>query len=155
MDFLSFLKYTFIIFASHLATSCGAPFENHCCRRKRLWATLLNRISITAHENLSISSARNSATIAVFAWSVRVKPENTLIRIASHRVENWTRYLPNTKQESSPPDRDFRWILRRLMELDIKKCDKWNLEVWACFVHELHGLCELSFGLLLLFPWII
>jgi hypothetical protein len=26
----SFLKYTFIIFAAHLATSCGALFENHC-----------------------------------------------------------------------------------------------------------------------------
>jgi hypothetical protein len=24
------LKYTFIIFVAHLATSCGAPFENHC-----------------------------------------------------------------------------------------------------------------------------
>jgi hypothetical protein len=29
MGFSSFLKYTFIIFAAHLATSCGAPFENH------------------------------------------------------------------------------------------------------------------------------
>jgi hypothetical protein len=29
MGFLLFLKYTFIIFAAHLATSCGAPFENH------------------------------------------------------------------------------------------------------------------------------
>jgi hypothetical protein len=29
MGFFSFLKYTFIIFAAHLATSCGAPFENH------------------------------------------------------------------------------------------------------------------------------
>jgi hypothetical protein len=29
MDFFSFLKYTFIIFAAHLATSCGPPFENH------------------------------------------------------------------------------------------------------------------------------
>jgi hypothetical protein len=28
----SFLKYTFIIFAAHLSTSCGAPFENHCTR---------------------------------------------------------------------------------------------------------------------------
>jgi hypothetical protein len=32
MGFFSFLKYTFIIFAAHLATSCGAPFENHCCK---------------------------------------------------------------------------------------------------------------------------
>jgi hypothetical protein len=30
MGFFSFLKYAFIIFAAHLATSCGAPFENHC-----------------------------------------------------------------------------------------------------------------------------
>jgi hypothetical protein len=30
MGLLSFLKYTFIIFAAHLATSCGAQFENHC-----------------------------------------------------------------------------------------------------------------------------
>jgi hypothetical protein len=29
MGFFSFLKYTFIIFAEHIATSCGAPFENH------------------------------------------------------------------------------------------------------------------------------
>jgi hypothetical protein len=29
MGFFSFLKYTFIIFTAHLATSCGAPFENH------------------------------------------------------------------------------------------------------------------------------
>jgi hypothetical protein len=34
MGFFSFLKYTFIIFAAHLATSCGAPFENHCPRTK-------------------------------------------------------------------------------------------------------------------------
>jgi hypothetical protein len=34
MGFFSFLKYiTFIIFAAHLATSCGAPFENHWFRR--------------------------------------------------------------------------------------------------------------------------
>jgi hypothetical protein len=32
MGFFSFLKYTFIIFAVHLATSCGAPFENHWYR---------------------------------------------------------------------------------------------------------------------------
>jgi hypothetical protein len=32
MGFFSFLKYTFIIFAAHLDTSCGAPFENHWCR---------------------------------------------------------------------------------------------------------------------------
>jgi hypothetical protein len=32
MGFFSFLKYTFIIFAVHLATSCGPPFENHCSR---------------------------------------------------------------------------------------------------------------------------
>jgi hypothetical protein len=30
MGFFSFLKYTFIIFAAQLATSSGAPFENHC-----------------------------------------------------------------------------------------------------------------------------
>jgi hypothetical protein len=36
MCFFSFLKYTSIIFAAHLATSCrapvcrGGPFENHC-----------------------------------------------------------------------------------------------------------------------------
>jgi hypothetical protein len=30
MGLFSFLKYTIIIFAAHLATSCGAPFENHC-----------------------------------------------------------------------------------------------------------------------------
>jgi hypothetical protein len=30
MGFFSFLKYTFIIFSAHLATSCGAQFENHC-----------------------------------------------------------------------------------------------------------------------------
>jgi hypothetical protein len=29
MGFFSFLKYAFILFAAHLATSCGAPFENH------------------------------------------------------------------------------------------------------------------------------
>jgi hypothetical protein len=29
MGFFSFLKYTFIIFAAHLATSYGAPFEKH------------------------------------------------------------------------------------------------------------------------------
>jgi hypothetical protein len=29
MGFFSFLKYTFIIFAAHLATSCVASFENH------------------------------------------------------------------------------------------------------------------------------
>jgi hypothetical protein len=28
MGLFSFLKYTFIIFAAHLAISCGAPFEN-------------------------------------------------------------------------------------------------------------------------------
>jgi hypothetical protein len=28
--FFSFLKYTFIIFAAQLATSCGPPFENYC-----------------------------------------------------------------------------------------------------------------------------
>jgi hypothetical protein len=32
MGFFSCLKYTFIIFAVHLATSCGAPFENHRSR---------------------------------------------------------------------------------------------------------------------------
>jgi hypothetical protein len=32
MSFFSFLKYTFIIFAAHLAISCGAPFENHFSR---------------------------------------------------------------------------------------------------------------------------
>jgi hypothetical protein len=32
VGFLSFLKYIFIIFAAHLATSCGAPFENHWSR---------------------------------------------------------------------------------------------------------------------------
>jgi hypothetical protein len=32
MGFYSFLTYTFIIFAAHLTTSCGAPFENHCGR---------------------------------------------------------------------------------------------------------------------------
>jgi hypothetical protein len=35
MGFFSFLKYTFIIFAAHLATSCCAPFENHCFRETR------------------------------------------------------------------------------------------------------------------------
>jgi hypothetical protein len=29
MGFFSFLKYTCKIFAAQLATSCGAPFENH------------------------------------------------------------------------------------------------------------------------------
>jgi hypothetical protein len=32
MGFFSFLKYTFIVFAEHLATSWGAPFENHWSR---------------------------------------------------------------------------------------------------------------------------
>jgi hypothetical protein len=32
MGFFSYLKYSFIIFAAHLATSFGAPFENHCLR---------------------------------------------------------------------------------------------------------------------------
>jgi hypothetical protein len=32
MGFFLFLKYTFIIFAVHLATPCGAPFEDHCVR---------------------------------------------------------------------------------------------------------------------------
>jgi hypothetical protein len=39
MGFLSFLKYSFIIFAAHLATSCGAPFEYHCYRRWPLKAS--------------------------------------------------------------------------------------------------------------------
>jgi hypothetical protein len=30
MGFLSFLKYTYIIFSAHLATSCSAPFDIHC-----------------------------------------------------------------------------------------------------------------------------
>jgi hypothetical protein len=30
MGFFLLLKYIFIIFAAHLAASCGAPFENHC-----------------------------------------------------------------------------------------------------------------------------
>jgi hypothetical protein len=29
MGFFSYLKYTFLIFAAHLTTSRGAPFENH------------------------------------------------------------------------------------------------------------------------------
>jgi hypothetical protein len=29
MGFFSFLKYSFIIFVAHLATSCRTPFENH------------------------------------------------------------------------------------------------------------------------------
>jgi hypothetical protein len=29
--FLLIFKFIFIIFAAHLATSCSAPFENHCC----------------------------------------------------------------------------------------------------------------------------
>jgi hypothetical protein len=32
MGLCSFLKYTFIIFAAHPATSCGPPSENHCYR---------------------------------------------------------------------------------------------------------------------------
>jgi hypothetical protein len=32
MGFFSFLKYTFIIFAAHLTTSCGIPFEHHCSK---------------------------------------------------------------------------------------------------------------------------
>jgi hypothetical protein len=34
MGIFSFLKYTrtFILFVVHLATSCGAPFENHWYR---------------------------------------------------------------------------------------------------------------------------
>jgi hypothetical protein len=32
MGFFSFLKYTFIIFAAHLTTSCGAPFQNNWSR---------------------------------------------------------------------------------------------------------------------------
>jgi hypothetical protein len=32
MGFFSFLKYNFIIFPAHLATSCGALFENHWSR---------------------------------------------------------------------------------------------------------------------------
>jgi hypothetical protein len=35
MGFLSFLKYTFIIFAAHLATFRGAPFENHWLSHSR------------------------------------------------------------------------------------------------------------------------
>jgi hypothetical protein len=35
MGFFSFLKYTFIIFAAYLATSCGTPFENHCVKQSR------------------------------------------------------------------------------------------------------------------------
>jgi hypothetical protein len=34
MGFFSFLKYTFIIFEAHLASSCGSPFENRCPKRK-------------------------------------------------------------------------------------------------------------------------
>jgi hypothetical protein len=30
MGFFSFLKYTFVMFAAQLDTSCGAPFETHC-----------------------------------------------------------------------------------------------------------------------------
>jgi hypothetical protein len=37
MGFFSFLKYTFVIFAAHLATSCGAPFENHWLRVSVAW----------------------------------------------------------------------------------------------------------------------
>jgi hypothetical protein len=33
MGFFSFLKYTSITFAAHLATSWGPPFENHLCSR--------------------------------------------------------------------------------------------------------------------------
>jgi hypothetical protein len=33
MGFFSFLKYTSIIFAAHIANSCGAPFENRWYRR--------------------------------------------------------------------------------------------------------------------------
>jgi hypothetical protein len=36
MGFFSFLKYTFIIFVAQLATSCGAPFENHWYRGKTI-----------------------------------------------------------------------------------------------------------------------
>jgi hypothetical protein len=32
MGFFSFFKYIFIIFAAHLATSCGEPFKNHWFR---------------------------------------------------------------------------------------------------------------------------
>jgi hypothetical protein len=32
MSFFSVLKYAFIIFAAHLAISCGPPFGNHCDR---------------------------------------------------------------------------------------------------------------------------
>jgi hypothetical protein len=32
MGFFSFLKYTFMILAAHLVTSCGKPFENHCTK---------------------------------------------------------------------------------------------------------------------------
>jgi hypothetical protein len=35
MGFFSFLKYAFVIFAAHLAISCGAPFENHCSSEKQ------------------------------------------------------------------------------------------------------------------------
>jgi hypothetical protein len=47
MGFFSFLKYTFIIFAAHLATSRGAPFDN---RWSRYWQPRkINHTKIIAH----------------------------------------------------------------------------------------------------------
>jgi hypothetical protein len=82
---------------------------------------------MAAYWNLSISSIRHSATIEIFAWSVREKPRNTSVRIASHRTKNRTQHLRNTKWESFPQDSDFLWIPRRLMELHAMKCDMRNV----------------------------
>jgi hypothetical protein len=49
MGFFLFLKYTFIIFAAHLANSCGAAFENHCLRF--LWLELNVVIEYNAYHH--------------------------------------------------------------------------------------------------------
>jgi hypothetical protein len=61
MGYLSLLKYTFIIFAAHLATSCGAPFEIHCSKRYSLLVTyqcqmikVWNKITYMYQQNVRI-----------------------------------------------------------------------------------------------------
>jgi hypothetical protein len=45
MGLFSFLEYTFIIFAAHLATSCGA-FENHWTTQTKLNIVINAKVDI-------------------------------------------------------------------------------------------------------------
>jgi hypothetical protein len=59
MRFFSFLKYTLIIFAVHLATSCSSPFENN-------WFRLF-----IASDNLNKISAGSKSLLMDFMTSLR------------------------------------------------------------------------------------